>query len=68
MERGDSYNGGMVHGLGMAAALLAAGWGGPQDEAAPELTGGTEWVNVKEPLTIAGLRGKIVILHFWTYG
>jgi hypothetical protein len=49
----------------LAAALAAVGG---QDDAAPELTGGTEWVNVKEPLTIAGLRGKVVMLHFWTYG
>jgi len=26
-----------------------------------------EWLNVTAPLTIDTLRGKIVILHFWTY-
>ena len=34
---------------------------------APPLTGGT-WYNVTQPLTWADLRGKLVILDFWTYG
>jgi len=33
---------------------------------APELIGGTHWVNTT-PLTIAGLRGKVVLIDFWTY-
>ena len=33
---------------------------------APELVGTQEWIN-SEPLTIAGLRGKVVIVDFWTY-
>src|SRR5919199_1669377 len=35
---------------------------------APELTGGRGWLNTDKPLTIAGLRGKVVLLDFWTYG
>ena len=35
---------------------------------APELTGGRGWLNTDKPLSIAGLRGKIVLLDFWTYG
>ncbi len=35
---------------------------------APELTGGRGWLNTEKPLTMAGLRGKIVLLDFWTYG
>src|SRR6185436_18118815 len=35
---------------------------------APELTGGSEWFNVAVPLTIRALRGKVVLLDFWTYG
>lgn len=34
---------------------------------APELTGITQWWN-SDPLTLAGLRGKVVIIDFWTYG
>ncbi|EGP09062.1 thioredoxin family protein [Afipia clevelandensis] len=35
--------------------------------AAPEFTGLTNWQN-SGPLTIAGLRGKVVLVNFWTYG
>ena len=35
---------------------------------APELAGGKGWLNTDKPLSIAGLRGKIVLLDFWTYG
>jgi thiol-disulfide isomerase/thioredoxin len=35
---------------------------------APELRGAAAWLNVREPLTLAGLRGKIVLLDFWTSG
>ena len=35
---------------------------------APELTGGKSWLNTDKPLSIAGLKGKIVLLDFWTYG
>lgn len=34
---------------------------------APELKDITEWIN-SGPLTLAGLRGKVVIVHFWTFG
>ena len=35
---------------------------------APELTGGSEWFNVPAPLSLKALRGKVVLLDFWTYG
>lgn len=35
---------------------------------APELAGATEWFNVPAPLTLQALRGKVVLLDFWTYG
>lgn len=36
--------------------------------AAPEFPTGLDWFNVPAPLTMDGLRGKIVVLDFWTYG
>jgi DNA-binding beta-propeller fold protein YncE len=35
---------------------------------APELEGGHGWLNTDKPLSVAGLRGKVVLLDFWTYG
>ena len=34
---------------------------------APELDGGVAWLNTEKPLTLAALKGKIVLLDFWTY-
>jgi cytochrome c biogenesis protein CcdA/thiol-disulfide isomerase/thioredoxin len=34
---------------------------------APELTGITTWINA-EPTTLEALRGKVVLVHFWTFG
>ena len=34
---------------------------------APEFPAGLAWINTA-PLTVAGLRGKLLILDFWTYG
>ncbi|OLP16952.1 redoxin [Leptolyngbya sp. 'hensonii'] len=33
----------------------------------PEFQGITDWLN-SAPLTIAGLKGKVVLLQFWTFG
>jgi len=33
---------------------------------APEFKGITAWIN-SEPLTMASLRGKVVLVHFWTF-
>lgn len=35
---------------------------------APELVGDKGWLNTDKPLSIAGLKGKIILLDFWTYG
>ncbi len=35
---------------------------------APDFPTQVDWLNVPAPLTIEGLRGKIVLLDFWTYG
>jgi thiol-disulfide isomerase/thioredoxin len=34
---------------------------------APELSGVTAWIN-SPPLTLRALRGKVVVVHFWTHG
>jgi len=34
---------------------------------APELTGITAWIN-SEPTSLAALRGRVVLVHFWTFG
>ena len=41
----------------------------PQAVAVPEgiLDGGTEWLNTSQPIDMKDLKGKIVILDFWTY-
>jgi thiol-disulfide isomerase/thioredoxin/sugar lactone lactonase YvrE len=35
---------------------------------APELEGGRGWLNTDRPLSLSALRGKVVLLDFWTYG
>ncbi len=35
---------------------------------APEFPDGLDWLNTDRPLSLAELRGKVVLLDFWTYG
>lgn len=35
---------------------------------APDFPAGLDWINVEKPLSIGDLRGKVVLLDFWTYG
>lgn len=43
-----------------AGAAITAG------TAAPDIAG-ENWINTK-PLTINGLKGRVVLVEFWTYG
>jgi hypothetical protein len=55
--------------IGVGAVVLAAA--GPAQvlqpgQPAPSIAGGP-WVN-SAPLSIEGLRGRVVLVEFWTYG
>jgi len=55
--------------VAVAVALLAAAaWADvvAPGKPAPELAAGA-WV-ISEPLTMQGLRGRVVLIDFWTYG
>ena len=69
--------GNAVVALALAAALTAAAVAGLSRPAegqrgarvgqpAPEITGGP-WIN-SEPLSLDKLRGRVVVVEFWTYG
>jgi cytochrome c biogenesis protein CcdA/thiol-disulfide isomerase/thioredoxin len=52
---------------GSEPAASAAASGELQDDgSAPELTGITHWIN-SDPLTLGSLKGKVVLIDFWTY-
>jgi cytochrome c biogenesis protein CcdA/thiol-disulfide isomerase/thioredoxin len=40
--------------------------GGTTTEVLPDFSGATAWIN-SPPLTLASLRGKVVLVDFWTY-
>jgi len=39
----------------------------PQRVKSPDLEGGSEWLNASGEITLKDLRGKVVLLDFWTY-
>jgi thiol-disulfide isomerase/thioredoxin len=54
----------------VSGGLLPAAHGAAQTgrgASAPEFTGIDGWLNTDAPLTLAGLRGKVVLVDFWTY-
>ena len=56
----------------LPGATLAQGDGsvyaGNPQVPAPEFPAGLEWINIDGSLSIQDLRGKAVVLDFWTYG
>jgi cytochrome c biogenesis protein CcdA/thiol-disulfide isomerase/thioredoxin len=34
---------------------------------APGFSGGTKWLNTTKPLSLADLKGKVILVDFWTY-
>lgn len=61
-----------AYATGIAKQLLrpfrgdAAEYKSSESGAAPDLAAG-EWIN-SEPLTLTGLRGRVVLIEFWTFG
>ena len=56
-----------VRGGGQALTVVHQTAGGlPDYGTAPALVAGGDWINSK-PLTVAQLRGKVVLVDFWTY-
>ena len=39
----------------------------PGAVSAPDFVEGLEWLNTDRPLSLQDLRGRLVILDFWTY-
>jgi cytochrome c biogenesis protein CcdA/thiol-disulfide isomerase/thioredoxin len=56
-----------VEGHGQTSGQTAASGGNLSDLGpAPDFTGIDHWLN-SQPLTLSGLRGKVVLVDFWTY-
>jgi hypothetical protein len=56
----------VVPALGVLMTLIPAAAQPRPGAPAPELTGGP-WINSR-PLAVADLRGRVVLVEFWTYG
>ncbi|MBN3836256.1 redoxin domain-containing protein, partial [Burkholderia sp. Ac-20344] len=63
---GAQAGGGAMAGSAMMRAADATPAALPVEGTLPSLDGAVQWLN-SPPLTAAGLRGKVVLVDFWTY-
>lgn len=56
----------LIVALAISAAWPRSGAAFINGSAAPDIAG-ENWLNSK-PLTMAGLKGRVVLVEFWTYG
>ncbi|MEF9441676.1 cytochrome c biogenesis protein DipZ [Burkholderia sp. 1B3(2022)] len=63
---GAPAGGGAMAGSAMMRAAGATASALPVEGTLPSLDGAVQWLN-SPPLTAAGLRGKVVLVDFWTY-
>lgn len=66
MERLAAFSTVLVLALALWVAWPRAGTALTNGTPAPEFAG-ENWINSK-PLNIAGLKGRVVLVEFWTYG
>ncbi|ALX16406.1 cytochrome C biogenesis protein [Burkholderia cepacia JBK9] len=63
---GAPADGGAMAGSAMMRAAVTTPAALPVEGTLPSLDGAVQWLN-SPPLTAAGLRGKVVLVDFWTY-
>ncbi len=66
MIRRMAFTAGLVLALAIGAAWPRAGTALTSGTVAADIAG-DNWINSK-PLTIASLKGRVVLVEFWTYG
>ena len=66
MVRFAAFSLGLVLALSVWAVWPRAGAAITNGATAPDVAG-ENWLNSK-PLTIGGLKGRVVLVEFWTYG
>lgn len=66
MVRLTAYSVALVLALAIWLAWPRAGAALTSGTTAPDIAG-VNWINSK-PLTIASLKGRVVLVEFWTYG